>query len=55
MAKKYDTEGLAGLYRSKSTPQLTPPGIDETTESLRRELIRTRLELERLKKAMPGS
>ena len=48
--KKYDAEGLAGLYRSKKTPRILPEGIDETEESLRRELIKTRIELERLKK-----
>ncbi len=48
--KRYDAEGLAGLYRSKKTPTVLPEGIDETEGSLRRELIRTRIELERLKK-----
>lgn len=48
--KKYDEGGLAALYRSKKTPSLLPEGIVETEESLRRELIRTRMELERLKK-----
>lgn len=48
--KKYDTEGIAGLYRSKKTPTILPEGVKETEENLRRELIRTRIELERLKK-----
>lgn len=48
--KRYDAEGLAGLYRSKKTPSILPDGVDETEENLRRELIRTRIELERLKK-----
>ncbi len=47
---RYDADGLAGLYRSKKTPSILPAGIDETEENLRRELIRTRIELERLKK-----
>ena len=47
---KYDEGGLSALYRSKRTPTLLPEGVDETEENLRRELIRTRLELERLKK-----
>ena len=47
---KYDEGGLAALYRSKKTPSLLPEGVDENEENLRRELIRTRLELERLKK-----
>ena len=46
----YEADGLAGLYRSKSTPSLLPEGVVESEENLRRELIRTRLELERLKK-----
>jgi transposase-like protein len=48
--KKYDAEGLEGLYRSKKTPELLPEGIDKTAENYKRELIKTRLELERLKK-----
>ena len=48
--KKYEKDGLSGLYRSKKTPTILPEGVDETEESLRRELIRTRIELERLKK-----
>ncbi len=48
--KKYDADGLVGLYRSKKTPSILPEGIDENEESLRRELIKTRIELERLKK-----
>ena len=53
--KRYETNGLAGLYRTKKTPTILPEGIDENEENLRRELIRTRIELERLKKAIPGS
>ena len=48
--KKYDEEGLEGLYRSKKTPELLPPGMDKTTENYRRELIKARIEIERLKK-----
>lgn len=51
--KRYDAEGLSGLYRSKKTPSILPEGVDETEESLRLELIRTRMELERLKKLHP--
>ena len=53
--KKYEAEGLTGLYRSKKTPSVLPDGVDETEENLRRELIKTRIENERLKKATPGS
>jgi len=48
--KKYDEEGLEGLYRSKKTPELLPEGVDKTAENYKRELIKTRIELERLKK-----
>jgi len=48
--KKYDEEGLEGLYRSKRTPELLPEGIDKTAENYKRELIKARIELERLKK-----
>ena len=48
--KRYDAEGLAGLYRSKKTPSILPEGVAETEENLRREPIRARIELERLKK-----
>ena len=51
--KKYGAEGLSGLYRSKKTPSLLPEGVDETEETLRRELIKTRIELERLKRLHP--
>lgn len=53
--RKYEKDGLAGLCRSKKTPSILPEGVEETEENLRRELIKTRIELERLKKAMPGS
>ena len=48
--RRYDAEGLAGLHRSRRTPSILPEGVDETEENLRRELVRTRIELERLKK-----
>jgi len=48
--KKYEAEGLEGLYRSKKTPELLPEGVDKTAENYKRELIKTRIELERLKK-----
>lgn len=48
--KKYDEEGLEGLYRSKKTPELLPEGVDKTAENYKRELIKARIENERLKK-----
>lgn len=47
---KYDAEGLEGLYRSKKVPELLPEGVDKTAENYKRELIKARIELERLKK-----
>ena len=48
--RKYDAEGIEGLYRSKTIPSLLPEGVDETVENLKRELIKARIECERLKK-----
>lgn len=48
--KKYDEEGLEGLYRSKKIPELLPEGMDKTVENYKRELIKARIENERLKK-----
>jgi transposase-like protein len=48
--KKYTSEGLEGLYRSKKVPELLPEDVDKTAENYKRELIKARIELERLKK-----
>lgn len=48
--RRYGAEGISGLCRTKKTPSILPEGVDETEENLRRELIKTRIELERLKK-----
>lgn len=48
--KHYDEGGLEGLYRSKKMPELLPEGVDRTAENYKRELIKTRIELERVKK-----
>lgn len=48
--KQYEEDGIEGLYRFKNTPELLPEGVDKTAENYKRELIKTRLELERLKK-----
>lgn len=48
--KRYDANGISGLYRTKRQPSILPEGIDETEEALRREVIRLRIENERLKK-----
>lgn len=39
--KRRDAKGLASPCRSKRTPSILPEGVDESEESLRRELIRT--------------
>jgi transposase-like protein len=48
--KKYEEEGLEGLYRSKKVPELLPDGVEKTAENYKRELIKARIENERLKK-----
>jgi len=48
--KQYEADGLEGLYRSKKVPELLPEGVDKTAENYKRELIKTRIELERVKK-----
>jgi hypothetical protein len=48
--KKYDEEGIEGLYRSKRLPELLPEGVDRTAENYKRELIKARIEIERFKK-----
>lgn len=48
--KKYEEEGIEGLYRSKKHPPLLPDGLDESAENYKREVIKLRIELERLKK-----
>jgi hypothetical protein len=47
---KYDAEGIEGLYRSKKIPELLTEGVDKTAENYKRELIKARIENERLKK-----
>ena len=49
--RQYDESGLEGLYRASSNQaDLFPAGIDRTEESYKREIIRLRIEVERLKK-----
>ena len=48
--KRYGAEGPAGPRRSQRTPALLPEGVDENGENPRREPMRTRIGLERLKK-----
>ena len=49
--KQYDEGGLEGLARADSEiREVLPEGIDKTEESYKREILRLRIENERLKK-----
>ena len=51
--KQYDEGGLAGLARADSEIKaVLPEGIDRTEESYKREILKLRIENERLKKTM---
>lgn len=50
--KQYDEGGLDGLVRADAEIQnVLPEGIDRTEESYKREILRLRIENERLKKS----
>ena len=50
--KQYDEGGLDGLVRADAEiQQVLPEGIDRTEESYKREILRLRIENERLKKS----
>ncbi len=49
--KQYEAEGLEGLARmTKSVGSVLPEGIDRTEENYKREILKLRIENERLKK-----
>lgn len=49
--KLYDSGGIEALSRAdKSMPEVLPEGVDRTEESYKREILRLRIENERLKK-----
>lgn len=49
--KQYEENGLEGLARADSSiPEVLPEGIDRTEEAYKREIIKLRIENERLKK-----
>ena len=49
--KQYESGGLEGLARADSTtPDVLPEGIDRTEENYKREILKLRIENERLKK-----
>ena len=50
--KQYDEGGLEGLARADAEIQnVLPEGVDRTEESYKREILRLRIENERLKKS----
>jgi hypothetical protein len=49
--KQYEAGGLEGLARADSaTPDVLPEGVDRTEENYKREILKLRIENERLKK-----
>ena len=52
--KQYEEGGLEGLAHADSEiKEVLPEGVDRTKESYKREILRLRIENERLKKIMP--
>lgn len=50
--KQYEENGIEGLVRADSTiPDVLPEGIDRTEEAYKREILKLRIENERLKKS----
>lgn len=50
--KQYEEEGIEGLARAdKEIPDILPEGIDKTEEAYKKEIIKLRIENERLKKS----
>ena len=50
---QYEKGGLEGLARADSrSPGVLPEGVDRTEESYKREIIKLRIETERLKKML---
>lgn len=48
--QQYDKDGLEGLSRSSEYGDILPEGIEHTDENYRREILKLRIENERLKK-----
>jgi len=52
--KQYDEGGLEGLARADAEVKvIVPDGFDRTKESYKREILKLRIENERLRKIMP--
>lgn len=47
---QYEEAGLAGLAGGSKLPDILPEGMDRTEENYKREIIKLRIENERLKK-----
>ena len=47
---QYEEAGLAGLAGGSKLPNILPDGMDRTEENYKREIIKLRIENERLKK-----
>lgn len=51
--KQYESGGLEGLTRvTKSVERVLPEGVDRTEENYKREILKIRIENERLKKTI---
>ena len=51
--KQYEEGGIEGLARTDAKmPDLLPEGIDRTEEAYKREILKLRIENERLKKTI---
>lgn len=51
--KQYEEDGIEGLARAdKQIPDILPEGIDKTEEAYKKEIIKLRIENERLKKVI---
>ena len=48
--QQYEESGIEGLTRGIKDPDILPEGIDKTEENYKREILKLRIENERLKK-----
>lgn len=48
--QQYEESGIEGLTRGIKDPDIIPEGIDKTEENYKREILKLRIENERLKK-----
>ena len=50
--QQYEEAGIEGLTRGLKDPDILPDGIDKTEENYKREILKLRIENERLKKTI---